>query len=121
MHASLVHAAETDRSRVEGSIQPHSIGTRTLITQCSAGGSVRDCWFADERETQVRMDDTDEGMQIDSSNSSCMHDWFKPQIEREVESKGLEPHNIRHTYLRYPMQCFGNCWNVLVDEGRKSR
>jgi hypothetical protein len=50
VHVSLVHATETDEGRVDGSIQPHSIGTHTLKTQRSAGGSACYCWVCEGRE-----------------------------------------------------------------------
>jgi hypothetical protein len=68
VHARLGHDTDTDQIRVEGSIHPHSIGTRTLITQCDAEsvGSLR--WFAKERGTQIRMNGSEEGTQSGSSN-----------------------------------------------------
>jgi hypothetical protein len=50
VHARLLQATETDRSRVEGSLQPHSIDTRTLVAQCSALDSAGNCWVCEGRE-----------------------------------------------------------------------
>ena len=59
VHAPLVQATETDRSRVKGSLQSHSIRTRTYITQCSASDSAGKCWLVKGGKTRVRMGDTD--------------------------------------------------------------
>ena len=73
------------------------------------------------KEGEIRvMEGSDERMQSDSSNSSCMHDWYMPQREREVASKGsIQPHSM---YIRtIQSQCnadgpAGSCWFVKEGE-----
>jgi hypothetical protein len=80
VHALLVHARE--RERVIGSRDRynHTVYAHVpLSPNAVLWTPLAMAEFAKEGKTRVRMNDSDEGMRSDSSNSSCMHDCFKPQ------------------------------------------